>query len=48
MWTYCTAQGTLYSQNSLTVYMGKKSKKRMNLHTCITDSLCRTPEANTL
>ena len=32
---------------SVMAYMGKESKKRVEMCKCITDSLCCTPETNT-
>ena len=41
---YSTGNSTQYS---VMAYMGKESKKRMDICICITDSLCCTPETNT-
>ena len=36
------------TQYSATVYMGKESKKRIDICICITDSLYCMPETNTI
>ena len=36
-----------FTQYSVMAYMGKESKKRVNIHLSIIDSLCCTPETNT-
>ena len=41
---YSTGNSTQYS---VMAYMGKDSRKRVNICICITDSLCCTPETNT-
>ena len=41
---YSTGDSTLYS---IMAYMGKESKKGVDLCICITDSLCCTHENNT-
>ena len=41
---YSTGKSTQYS---VMAYMGKESKKRVDICICITNSLCCTPESNT-
>ena len=41
---YSTGNSTQYS---VMTYMGKESKKRVDICKCITDSLCSTEENNT-
>ena len=42
----CTTRNS--TQLSVTTYMGKEYKKRVDICVCITDSLCYTVAANTL
>ena len=41
---YSTRKSTQYS---VMAYMGRESKKRVDICICVTDSLCCTPATNT-
>ena len=46
--TYCIAQGNIYTQYSVTTYMGEEFEKESELNHFVNESLCSTAETNTV
>ena len=44
---YSTGNSAQYSVMAYMEKESQKKKKRVDIHTCVTDSLCCTPETNT-